>query len=346
LNLNPEMNMYELMERYHVSGLGIALIHDRQIHSAKGFGVLKAGTDQRVDSHTIFNACSISKFVTAMLVMKLVDQGILDLDEDINNFLTSWKLPYSELIDSNKVTLRTLLSHQSGVVDPEGSFGEFDPTLGIPTMVHLLEGRTSYCKESIQVMYKPGSDFQYSDVGFCIIQQVVEDVTGRSFEEVMNELVFEPLNMKNSLIMRSAAIELGKNISCGHESNGDIVKSKYPFYPYPAAAGIWTSPSDLALLVIELMNSLHGTSQLGISQRTSKEMITSQGCKEWTGLGLFLDCSKHDVEVSSLGWGVGYQCMMIANPYLGSGAIIMTNTDLGVHQMKGIIGEIVSSLER
>ncbi|TCZ68823.1 class A beta-lactamase-related serine hydrolase [Paenibacillus albiflavus] len=333
------------MERYHVPGLSIALIHDRQIHMAKGFGVLEAGTDHKVDSDTIFNACSISKFVTAMLVMKLVDQGFLDLDEDINNILTSWKLPYSKLIQSNKVTLRTLLSHQSGVVDPEGSFGEFDPTQGIPTMVDLLEGRTPYCKESIKVMYKPGSDFQYSDIGFCIIQQAIEDVLGQSFEEIMNELVFEPLNMKSSLIMRSADVKFSQKISCGHQSNGDLVSSKYPFYPYPAAVGVWTSPSDLARLVIELMYSLHGTSQLGISPRTSKEMITSQGGKVWAGLGLFLDSSNHEVEISSLGWGVGYQCMMIAYPYLRSGAVIMTNTDLGVHQMKGIIGEIVNSLE-
>lgn len=212
-------------------------------------------------------------------------------------------------------------------------------------MVELLTGRTSYCKDPITVMYEPGSDFQYSDAGFCIIQLLIEDVCGKPFEAVMKELVFEPLHMNSSVLHPSISAAMSHLYSCGHNRNGDLVDGKHPVYPYAAASGLWTTPSDLALLAIEFMNSLNSTSNIGISQHSAKEMITSQGCQSWTGLGLFLDDSNLGMKASSLGWGVGFQCMLIMYPYLETGAVIMTNTDTGVHQLQGIIGEIFHSLK-
>ncbi|ETI70888.1 serine hydrolase domain-containing protein [Neobacillus vireti] len=337
------INICERMEHYIVAGLSIALIDKGQINMTAGFGVLEAGTTNIVNSNSIFNACSISKFVTSMLVMKLTEQGVFDLDEDVNNRLSSWKVPENEFTQKNKVTLRRLLSHQSGVTDPDGSFAELNFTQGFPVMVDLLEGRTPYCNVPINVMYEPGSDFQYSDAGFCIIQLLIEDSFGKPFYEVMNEHIFEPLNLKNSSFPQTISKARREDFSCGHK-NGKIVNVKYPIYPYPAASGLWTTPSDLAILVIEFMRSLRGESEIGLSASMAKEMINPQGCKAWTGLGVFLDGSKHEIEISSLGWGVGFQCMMVAYPYLETGAVIMTNTDLGVHQLKSIIGEVYNSL--
>ncbi|MEI4802105.1 serine hydrolase domain-containing protein [Bacillus sp. FJAT-51639] len=335
------INISERMEHYNVSGLSIAFIENGMIHMTKEFGVMKAGTTRNVDSQSIFNACSISKFLTATLVLKLTDQGILHLDEDINNRLISWKVPENEYTQNKKVTLRTLLSHQSGVIDPEGSFNELNSILGNPTMAELLEGRTPYCQERIEVKYEPESDFQYSDAGFCIIQQLIEDVCGKPFELLMDELIFEPLHMKNSTFKQTTLTERSGLFSCGHNKKGEVVSSKYPIYPYPAASGLWTTPTDLAILLIEVINALKGKSKIGLSESKAKELITSQGCKEWAGLAVFLDGSGQGIEFSSLGWGIGFQCMLVAYPYLETGVVIMTNTDLGVHQMKGIIGEII-----
>ncbi|WHY78623.1 serine hydrolase domain-containing protein [Neobacillus sp. WH10] len=337
------ISISDRMEHYNVTGLSVALIDESQINMTEGYGVLEAGTTNKVNSNSIFNACSISKFLTSILVMKFTEQGILDLDEDVNNRLISWKVPDNELTQKNKVTLRRLLSHQSGVTDPEGSFAELNSTQGFPTIVDLLEGRTPYCNVPIKVKYEPESDFQYSDAGFCIIQQIIEDRIGKPFNEVMNEHIFEPLEMKNSSFLQTIPKVRREDFSCGH-FNGKIVNGKYPIYPYPAASGLWTTPYDLAILVIELMSSLKGESKIGLSSSKVREMITSQGSKEWTGLGVFLNGSEHEIEISSLGWGVGFQSMMVAYPYLEKGAVIMTNTDLGVHQLKGIIGEVFNSL--
>jgi CubicO group peptidase (beta-lactamase class C family) len=338
------INIKELVEHYNVIGLTVTIIENGQISQAENYGLLEAETNKVVAINSIFSACSISKFLTGLLVMILTEQGLLDLDEDVNKRLVSWKVPENGLTKNKSVTLRNLLSHQSGIVDPKDSFSEFNTVKGNPSMVELLAGRSRYCKDPIEVKYEPESDFHYSDAGFCIIQQLIEDVTKKPFNIVLKRLIFEPLKMENSTLELKVPELKRKDFSCGHNKNGELVDGKFPIYPYPAAAGLWTTSSDLSQLVLELMNAIKGKSKIGISVEKALEMISSQGCKDWTGLGVFLDGSGKNIEISSLGWGVGFQCMMVAYPHLGTGFVIMTNTDLGVHQLKGIIGEIYHSL--
>ena len=335
-----DIDIKERMLHYHVAGLSISVIENREIKRVEQFGLMEAGTAKKVTSYSLFNACSISKFVTSMLIMLLSEKGIVDLDEDVNSRLSSWKVPDNDFTKGTPVTVRNLLSHQSGIIDPEKSFMELNPNEAYPRVADLLSGKTAYCKEPIEIKYEPESDFHYSDAGYCIIEQLIEDVMGKAFKEIVNEWLFQPLNMHNSWFM--VAIRDGEmsRFNCGHQKSGAVIDGKYPIYPYPAAAGLWTTPHDLSLLVIELMNSLKGKSKLGLSIKKAKEMITPQGCKEFTGLGVFLDHSGGELEISSLGWGVGFQCMMVSYPYQETAFIIMTNTDTGVHQMKGIIGEI------
>lgn len=330
------INIQKHMEEYRVTGLSTATIDGSSIRSTECFGLLEAGTDKRVDSDSVFSACSISKFLTSVLVLTLTEQGILDIDEDVNNKLSSWKVPLHGYY--GRVTLRHLLSHQSGIVDPEGSFNELNSKFGTPTMVDLLQGKTAYCKVPIELKYEPGSDLHYSDAGFCIIQLLIEDVTGNPFSEVMSEHLFQPLHMVNSTFDPPS-----QNVSYGHTNEGKVVNDKHPIYPYPAASGLWTTPTDLALVVVELMHALKGKSKLKLSASKAAEMIHPQGGKAWTGLGVFLDQNDKGIEISSLGWGVGFQCMMVAYPQLERGLVIMTNTDLGVHQLKGIIGDVYKS---
>ncbi|MFP7445744.1 penicillin-binding protein [Bacillus sp. UMB0728] len=334
------INVKERMDYYQVKGLSLALIENGQISRLDQYGLLEVGTDNAVQAESIFNACSISKFLTGMLVMVLAERGVLHLDEDINHRLQSWKVPDNRVTVEKKVTLRQLLSHQSGVVDPAGSFMELGFRNEASSMAELLEGKTAYCSVPIEAAYVPGSEFHYSDAGYCIVQLLIEDVTGRSFEELAYELIFEPLKMENSSFPRMIS---GKNYACGHDKNGQLIEEKYSVYPYPAASGLWTAPAELAGLVIELMNAINGESKIGLSAEKAKEIIQQQG-KDWAGLGVFLDGSDKELEISSLGWGVGFQCMMAAYPYKGAGLVIMMNTDSGVHQMKGIIGEIYRSL--
>ena len=316
-----KINIEEQMKYYNVLGLSIALLENGQISGTENYGLLEVESDRKVNENSIFSACSISKFLTGMLAMKLVEEGLLDLDEDVNKRLVSWKVPENDFTKNKKVTLRNLLSHQSGIKDPEDSFSELNSKIGIPSMVELLEGKTPYCKAPIDVKCEPESEFHYSDAGFCIIQQLIEDVTEKPFYQVMNEQIFKPLRMENSHFNTTMLEVDRQNFSCGHNKNGELVDGKYPIYPYPAASGLWTTSLDLAGLVLELLNAVKGESKIGISERLAKEMITPQRGKSWTGLGMFLEGSEKELEITSLGWGVGFQCMMVAFSYLEKGAL-------------------------
>ncbi|KAA0955455.1 beta-lactamase family protein [Sporosarcina sp. ANT_H38] len=338
------INIVERMKHYKVQGLSITLLEGSEISGTENYGLLEVESNRKANEDSIFSACSISKFSTGMLAMKLVEEGLLDLDDDVNESLVSWKVSENDFTKNKKVTLRNLLSHQSGIKDPEGSFPELNSKIGLPSMVELVEGQTPYCKYPIDVKCEPESEFHYSDAGFCIIQQLIEDVTERPFHQVMNEHIFEPLGMTNSQFITTMLEVDGQNFSCGHNKKGELVDEKYPIYPYPAASGLWTTSLNLAELVLELMNAVKGESKVGISESLAKEMITPQRGKSWTGLGVFLEGSENELEITSLCWGVGFQCMMVSFPYLEKGAVIMTNAELGVHQLEGIIGEIYKSL--
>ncbi|WP_078554424.1 serine hydrolase domain-containing protein [Bacillus alkalicellulosilyticus] len=338
------INIGERMEHYNVNGMSIALIENGQISGTVNYGILEAKSNRKVNGNSVFSACSISKFLTGILAIKLVEEGLLNFDENVNERLVTWKVPEDIFTSHKKVTLRNLLCHQSGIKDPEGSFSELSPGDINPSMVELLEGITPYCKVPIKVQCEPEREFHYSDAGFCVIQQLIEDVTKKPFCQVVNEFIFNPLEMGNSHL-NTTMIEMNeRNFCCGHNKNGELVDGKYPIYPYPAASGLWSTSLDLAALVLEVMNALKGKSKLGISEGLAKEMITPQRGKSWTGLGVFLKGSEKELEITSLGWGVGFQCMMMAYPHLEKGAVMMTNAELGVHQLDGIIGEIYKSL--
>lgn len=338
------INIQERMKLYNVQGLSITLLEGDEISGTENYGLLEVESNRKANEDSIFSACSISKFLTGILVMKLVEDGLLNLDDDVNENLKTWKAPENDFTKNKKVTLRNLLSHQSGIKDPEGSFPELNSKIAVPSMVELLEGKTLYCKTPIDVKCEPESEFHYSDSGFCIIQQLIEDVAKKPFHQVMKEQVFKPLGMENSHFNTTVLEVDRETFSCGHNKNGELVDGKYPIYPYPAASGLWTTSMDLAELVLELMKAVKGESKVGISESLAIEMISPQRGKSWTGLGVFIEGSEKELEITSLGWGVGFQCMMVAFPYLGKGAVIMTNAELGVHQLEGIIGEIYKSL--
>ncbi len=323
------------MKELHVVGLSMVEIENGLIDRTATFGYLDRETKDIVNTQTLFHACSISKFLTGLLVLKLAEQQYFHLDDNVNNRLVSWKIPSNKY--TREVTLRYLLNHQSGMIDPHGSFSELGSMDSAPTMRELLEGKSTYCNTPVTVQYEPESRFEYSDAGYCVIQQLIEDVMEKTFTDVVEEQIFKPLQMTNS---KFKIEQIDKNIASGHHKNGKVVTGKYPIYPYPAAAGLWTTPSDLAILMIELINSLKGQSTIGLSAKVAREITTPSDTIGWAGLGVFLESFEDGVEISALGWGVGFQCMMVAFPNQESGLIIMTNTDLEVHQLKGIIGEI------
>ncbi len=332
----------ERMAFYNVKGVSVAIIQETEVE-VKNYGELEAGSGLFVTDETLFSTCSISKLMTAMLVMKLVNDEVLNLDEDINESLTSWQLRNQEFFTENRVTIRHLLSHQAGIVDPQDSFMELGEDSERPSNLMILKGNTPYCLSEVVVSEEPGAMFHYSDAGFCVLQQLIEDVTKKPFEQVMREEIWHPLQMQHSFY-HSILLQNKHSVASGHNKNGEVVKGKYPIYPYEAASGLWTTSSDLAKLCTELMASLEGNGRLGIGADLIIDMIRPQCGKEWIGLSLFLDETELGLEALSYGWGVGFQSMLVMYPHLRKGAVILTNSELGVHQLEGFIGELYHAL--
>lgn len=335
------MSVSERMDREGIPGLSIAFIEDGLISHRETWGKLAAGETEPVRMDTMFNACSISKFAASVLALVLVEECVLQLDEEANRRLISWKIPEHPQFRSGRVTLRKLLGHQAGFSDPDGSFPTLAKDRKAPSMAELLTGLTVYRQGPALLVAEPGSRFIYSDTGFCVMQLLIEDAAGEPFEKLMQKKIFEPLGMKNSrFVMDESDIRAGS--AAGHNRHGDRLASPYPIYPYAAAAGLWTTPTDLAMLAAELMASLQGKGMLGISPKTAKEMFAPQNGFKWAGLGVFMECQGGKLEISSLGWGSGFQCMMTVYPEKGIGAVCMMNMDPGVHQAESLLGYITT----
>ncbi|MCP4415434.1 MAG: beta-lactamase family protein, partial [Chloroflexi bacterium] len=288
----------------------------------------------------------MSKLVTAMTVLELVQEGIVTLDEEINQKLSSWKMPENALTQKKGVTLRHLLSHQAGIIDPDDGFIVYQGEDPLPSLLDILQGITKYNAKPVQVEYLPESKFVYSDAGYCVIEQLLIDVTGKPFAELAQNLIFEPLGMRNSCFQHAFEFIDTPHIAVGHDKDGAVVAEKRATYPYLAAAGLWSTPADLGLLLVELNHLLNGNGKLQISPSLAQKMLTPQGCAEWAGLGMFLGGKETQTRLTSYGWGVGFQCMLAAYPHFGAGVVVMTNSEPGFHQEKALTGELVRGVER
>lgn len=333
------------MKSENVPGMGVAVFSHGQIIWQKGFGVLEKGKARPVKVNTVFHACSISKMFTAAGALRLVQEGRLGLEDDVNGYMRSWKLQDNEYTADTKVTLLHLLSHQAGFIDPEGSFDVLSKQEQPPAMNDILSGQTRFLQEPLQSSCNPGSRFSYSDAGYCLVGHLIEEVTGMPFSTAMNRLVLQPLGLQRSLFWNIYNVKKPRGTSAGHDPHGTTVKGKYPFYPYPAAAGLWSTPGELAEFVVRLLAAGAGGRDFILNPEFARLMLSAHGCSEEAGLGVFVPRdAKGQVYLVSQGWGIGFQCKVYAFPAEGSGVVVMMNCDPGKPQNESLVGKIINKI--
>ena len=319
------MALSDRMELYKVPGVSIAVINDFKIEWAKGYGVKEAGGNDPVTTETFFQAASISKPVSAFATLYFVEQGLLDLDEDVNRRLVSWEVPENEFTKEKKVTLRGIMSHNAGLT--VHGFGGYAQGKEVPSLLQILDGEKPANSASICVDIKPGSKYRYSGGGYTVMQQLLIDVLGKPFPDIMRETVLDKIGMINSTYEQPLPESLEVHAARAHRINGNMIKGKWHAYPEMAAAGLWTKPSDLCRFAIEIMLSRAGKSNKVLSQEMVKNMLTDQN--ENVGLGLFLWDEGEDFRFMHGGSNEGFKCTLVAYPEKGQGAAIMTNGDYG-----------------
>ncbi len=314
----------ERMEHYGVPGVSIAVINNGKIEWTKSYGFVDKESKSPVTEKTLFQAASISKPVTAYGALTLVEQKKVALNEDINTYLKSWKLPDSEFTQDKLVTLKNLINHSAGIT-VHGFLG-YSPDLPVPTLVEVLNG-TSPANSGPSVVDKvPEESFRYSGGGFNIVQQMMIDVEGKPFPEIMNELVLRPLEMNNSTFNQPLTGEQLTLAATGYLPDGSMVKGKRHTYPEMAPAGLWTNAEDIAKFAVNIQQTLKDQSTKGLSKDMTTKMLTPF-VEEFVGLGIFINKKKDEIYFGHGGWNEGFSSQMIAHRDKGYGAIVLINAN-------------------
>ena len=335
---DPAWTIEERMQHYKIPGVSIAVISNFKIDWSKSYGLRDVETKEPVTLETLFQAGSISKPVAAMVALKKVEKGKLVLDENINNKLTSWKLPDNEFTAKKKVTLANLLSHTGGLTVhgfPGYAVGET-----VPTLPQILDGVPPANTAAVRVDMEPNTKFRYAGGGTTIMQLALMDIEKKPFPQIARETVLEPLQMTNSTYHQPLPLEWLKRAAAGYRPDGSVVEGKRHTYPEMAAAGLWTTPIDLAKFAIEIQLSLQDKSNKVLSKAMTEKMLTPF-VEDFVALGFFIDKKGKAIYFQHGGADEGFRAQLMAHKAKGYGAVVMVNSDNGQ-----IINEILRSIAK
>ena len=332
--LPPQRTLADRMAFYHVPGISIAVIHNGEIAWAHGYGVARTGGPP-VTPDTLFQAGSVSKPVLAMAVLHLVQTGKLTLDTDVNRYLTTWKVPENRFTAQKKVTLRELLAHTAGMTNRINSHDLASAGDPVPTLAQILNGENPAGNSPVTVTRTPGTAWMYSNDGYNVMAQLLQDVNGKPFPTLMQDLVLGPIGMSNSSYEQPLPSALKTQTALPFDENGLPIKAG-PYTIPEGAGGLWSTPSDLARFALDIQASLAGKAQHVLTPTTSREMIRPQVRPSWLlgsnagdyGLGLEIEGSIQHPYFQHDGYVPGFNTLLVAF-HSGDGAVIMTNADNG-----------------
>ena len=329
------------MEFHRVPGVSVAVIRDFEVAYVEVHGVKSRSTREQVTPQTLFQAASLSKSVAAMGVMSLVQDGTLSLDANVNDYLTSWEVPYNALQATQKVTLRRLLSHTGGTtVEGFRGYRYGEP---LPSLIQILNGQYPANSPPVVVDYVPGTEFRYSGGGYEVIDQVVRDVTGATFPDFIQERVLAPIGMVSSTYWQPIPDSLLEATASGYYADGTPVPGRHHVYPEIAAAALWTTPTDVARFLIEVQRSLRSESNKVLS-RENTELLVGE-VRNHHSLAFFGRVIRGQPFLWHAGANDGFRGGMAAHPTAGYGVVVLTNSDNGLQLTEAII-EVVGRRER
>ena len=334
------LTLEEVMERFGVPGVSVAVIHGFDVHWAKGYGVADVETGAPVDVETLFQAASISKPVTAMAAMVAVQEGRFALDDDINSILTSWQLPGNGFTGGRPVTPRLLFSHTAGLGDGHG-FPGYNPGAPRPTAVQILNGDEPSNVEAVTMVRPPLTAMHYSGGGTTIMQLALTDVFGEPFPDLMRKTVLEPAGMTTSTFEQPLPPDRDPNAARAHGRSQPMGEAKWHVYSAMAAAGLWTNARDLARFAIEVQKAARGDPDRVITAASAAEMLSPVGVGDF-GVGFSIAREGQGWYFSHSGGNWGFICYLVAHKAKGYGVAVMTNSSGGGQ----VVNEVAERVRR
>ena len=320
-----EMNA--LLKQFNVPGVSIAVIKDFKIDWARGYGNADVEAGTPVTTDTMFQAASISKTVAALTSMTAVQEGRFTLDQDVNAILKSWKLPGGDFTKDRPVTPRGLMSHTSGTGDGFGYPG-YAPKAPLPTLVQMADGVAPSNRPQVRLERPPMTGYKYSGGAVMIQELALTDAMGKPLAELARDWVLNPIGMTNSTCDQPLPAARERQAARAHNRMGARMGDPWHVYPEHAAAGLWTTPTDLAKFLIEVQQTLAGASTKVLSRPMMLEMVTPVGVGPY-GVGFSVQKLGEGWYFGHGGSNWGFQCDMIAHRIKGYGVVIMTNGDNG-----------------
>lgn len=326
---HKKSTLKERMNFYEVNAVSIAVVKDYKIEWIKAYGLADVSEKRPTTTETLFQAASISKSFNSLGILKLVEAQKLNLDQDINTFLKTWKFPYDSISKGRKINIAQLLNHTAGL--SVGGFGGYEKGQALPSITQILDGAKPANSNAVRSIFEPGLKFQYSGGGTTVSQLILEDTTGEEYADYMLKNVLQPLGMKQSSFNQPSSANKKNLLATGYNGKVEVV-GKYHIYPEQAAAGLWTNPTDLAKYIIDTQLSLQGKSNKVLSKEMSIERLENN-------LGVFVQNYNGTKYFGHSGGNEGFVCHYIGSLEDGNGIAIMTNG-----RNMQLVNEIVSSI--
>jgi CubicO group peptidase (beta-lactamase class C family) len=327
-----------LLADFNVPGASIAVIHDFEIAWARGYGVADVASGRQVDTGTLFQAASISKPVTAMAAVRLAQAGRLSLDRDVNEILSSWKVPASVHTASAPVTPRAFFSHTSGADDGFG-FPGYTPGTALPSLVQILNGEPPANTGRVLFARPPFRAYKYSGGSTTLMQLALMDLTGQPFDAFMQAHVLTPLGMADSTYTQPLPERLHARAAHAHDSRGRVRGSRWHDYPEQAAAGLWTTAGDLARVILEVQRALAGRETRFLSEASARTMTTPVGVGPFA-VGFQIDKDGEGWYFGHGGSNYGFRGLIRGHVRHGYGVAILTNGDNGGRAASAILEHV------
>jgi CubicO group peptidase (beta-lactamase class C family) len=318
---------YRLKERlsYHrCPALSLAIVRSGKIAEAAAYGHADPQTARLANDETLFQAASMSKPLAAILALQFVREGLLGLDDDVRRYLNSWSLP--ENPNGCAVTLRHLLSHRSGATTVR--FPNHLPDAPRPSTIDMLEGRPPALNGPLTFEGAPGECERYSNTGYTLIQLLIEDISGKPFAEVARTRLFDTLGLTRSTFAQPLTEVERQNASIGIE-RGQPMEGIWRYQPQLAAAGLWTTPSEYARILLAFRDAALGRDSTLLDETTARAMLKPQGGE--FGLGWMLREQPGNLRFGHTGSNFGFRSAASICLESGEGVVAMANADTGRH---------------
>lgn len=318
-----KQSVEDLMLKYKVPGLRIVFVDKGKISWSKNYGYANLKDSIKVDDKTVFTGASLGKPITSMAALKMVERGILNLDEDVNNTLKGWKVPINEFTQNEKVTLRRLIGHTSGFNRYYGP--NYMPYETLPTIEQTLRGVSPSKHPAVKMVAVPGEKYIYSNPGYLILEKLMEDVTDAKFETIIDDLVFKPAGMTSSSFEQPIPERLLATKAVGYSENGQ--PQPYNIITFKSAGGIWTTPDDLARFTYTLLDDHHKGTGTFISQDMTKQVFNRGSNLEKLGFTMLNWNQKvDDISFRHTGQNYGFTSVIFGSVNKEQAVIIMANS--------------------